>query len=329
MINYFINIWLWTNWLLKQVSPNIWKFLLSLIALLLCINWFLNVNKIRSIKYGCGYKCIYSRKPIKQKLDIDFNFVDGFLVEHNDTIPSFCVIDVESSYADLGLNGSSVPFDYWGNIQSIINDDSVYLHLHHDKTFASVLYIDIKADLSKMRAQGHEIIYDGDKSILVVDHNDARMNMSHISFIDAVQGLREQLMVYVNGSVFGYPDIFYLGARDVSQKVYRLSGIDICRHFTDVRRIRFNFGGPTTFSPMTPVPDAVTMSGFEFTDSLKVEEIKHNGLVFHARFLQLENIQNVRVFVLTTLISVFFTMSVTFAFKSITELFSRFIKYKK
>ncbi len=99
---------------------------------------------------------------------------------------------------------------------------------------------------------------------------------------------------------------------DISQKTYRL------RLDTDAKsipRISFDFFGPAEFLPMDPEPDVVTMSGFLFTDSLKVAQIRRDGLTFHAKFAQTENLQNLRGFALTTLITLFFTLAGTLIFR--------------
>lgn len=79
--------------------------------------------------------------------------------------------------------------------------------------------------------------------------------------------------------------------------------------------LSFDFGGATDFSNIYPTPDAFSMSGFCFTDLEKIRIISETGLWFHARFKQMENIQIIRMFVLTTLFAFFVAMASESLFK--------------
>ena len=72
-----------------------------------------------------------------------------------------------------------------------------------------------------------------------------------------------------------------------------------------------NFGGATEFSPMYPTPDRVDMSCIIFEDLEKLKIIAEQGLRFNAKFKELENVQMIRLFFITTvlgfLIGLFFS----------------------
>lgn len=72
--------------------------------------------------------------------------------------------------------------------------------------------------------------------------------------------------------------------------------------------ISIDFYGATIFSNMYPNPDKTTMSGIEFTSPDKVNEIIKNGLRFHAEFLELKEMAAMRIFVLTSLLSLFIAL---------------------
>lgn len=100
---------------------------------------------------------------------------------------------------------------------------------------------------------------------------------------------------------------------DISQHIYRFRLR--LPHSTDFRELAFEFMGPAEFSPMGVQPDEISFSGFKFTDSLKLARIEREGLTYHARFPQLENLQSIRNFGLTTLLSLLFSLTVALAFK--------------
>lgn len=89
---------------------------------------------------------------------------------------------------------------------------------------------------------------------------------------------------------------------DISQSDYH-----ICIRFPQKvadQKVNFDFGGATEFSEMQPEPDGKTMTGFYYTDRQKINLLNEKGLWFHAKFHQLENIQMIRLFFLTTLLGI-------------------------
>lgn len=68
---------------------------------------------------------------------------------------------------------------------------------------------------------------------------------------------------------------------------------------------------------MYPEPDVMTVSGFMFTDSLKLQQIMSDGIEFHAKFPQTEGLQNARMFVVTTLISILISVVFTLSYQII------------
>ena len=76
-----------------------------------------------------------------------------------------------------------------------------------------------------------------------------------------------------------------------------------------------DFGSPISVSNMIPEPDAVSMTCVEFSDPKKIEEIVRDGLVFHVKFLQNENLQSMKLFWLTTIIAALVTWIATTLFK--------------
>ncbi len=165
----------------------------------------------------------------------------------------------------------------------------------------------------------------------------------HISIIESYAGISIIPEVVGNLSNFlgaylstntphfnNYPSIWELW--DISQKTYRIyyttdsdpastiyaNGKPIPDNkLLPLGNLKVDFMGPVELLPMSPEPDIVSMSGFEFTDSLKLRQIMRDGLEFHAKFPQTESLQSARIFFLTTFISLFFTLLCTLGYRLI------------
>lgn len=137
-----------------------------------------------------------------------------------------------------------------------------------------------------------------------------------------------------------FPSI--LSPWDISQKSYRIQyksdGVrlngntigytthDRQRPTTPLTEFKVDFLGPVELLPMNPTPDVVSISGFEFTDSLKLQQIMQNGLEFHAKFPQTESLQSARIFFLTAFISLFFTLLCTLGYRIVRQQYKRIKK---
>jgi hypothetical protein len=84
----------------------------------------------------------------------------------------------------------------------------------------------------------------------------------------------------------------------------------------NIKRVSLNFMGPVSFSQMMPTPDVITMSGVEFNDPEKIQQLRMKGVEMLVHFEQLKNIQSMRIFILTSLI----TLCVTVIIKEIYNL---------
>ena len=87
---------------------------------------------------------------------------------------------------------------------------------------------------------------------------------------------------------------------DISQSYFRFT-INIPAEIEGAELL-FDFGGATEFSNIFPEPDVVSMSTLKYTDLNKIKYIGEQGLWLHAKFKQMENIQILRMFVMTTLL---------------------------
>ena len=80
---------------------------------------------------------------------------------------------------------------------------------------------------------------------------------------------------------------------------------------------------PTEFSQMIPQPDCIAMDAIIFTDSAKLSTIQSDGLQFHVKLPTLQNLQNMRSYLITTFISLFFTLLMTLLYKIFREYIMR------
>lgn len=104
-------------------------------------------------------------------------------------------------------------------------------------------------------------------------------------------------------ATYALSSINILSPFDISQCYYHLT-LDISNN-SNKSSLKLDFGGATDFSHMDPEPDKTTMSSVVFTDSVKLRKIGLNGLWMHTKFKQLENIQIIRMFVITTALGFF------------------------
>lgn len=93
-------------------------------------------------------------------------------------------------------------------------------------------------------------------------------------------------------------------AEDISRavEVLWIDGLRRNGSEIDVQSLTFDYIGPTEFSDMYPEPDRREVSKITFTDREKLSYIVEHGLRFHVKFPDMENIQQMRMFVITLLL---------------------------
>ncbi len=110
---------------------------------------------------------------------------------------------------------------------------------------------------------------------------------------------------------------------DISQAYVDLK---INTYTVDSIVLSIDFVGVTDFSKMDPTPDMIDMSKIVFKDPIKIYKIRNNGLRFHAQFKELENIQQIRVFSVTAIMSYFFLAFVIFCISAFFKIKKKFNK---
>ena len=108
--------------------------------------------------------------------------------------------------------------------------------------------------------------------------------------------------IFKPGQALEFSKFNIFSLSDISQSDYHIC-IRLPQKVAE-QKVNFDFGGATEFSEMQPEPDGKTMTGFYYTDRLKINQLDEKGLWFHAKFHQLENIQMIRLFFITTLLGI-------------------------
>ena len=82
-----------------------------------------------------------------------------------------------------------------------------------------------------------------------------------------------------------------------------------------IKSLTIDYRCPTDFGKIVPEPDEYTSTSIRYTDSLKLNKIAWDGLRYHVRFPDMENIQEIRIFALTTIATLLFTILVTLFYR--------------
>lgn len=114
---------------------------------------------------------------------------------------------------------------------------------------------------------------------------------------------------------------------DISQSYFKFT-IDIPTEI-DKGALVFDFGGAIELSNIYPEPDSLAMSGMIYTSLSKIEYIRNRGLWFHAKFKQMENIQILRMFILTTLLGFFVALLFTSGWKCLIRICKNCVSKKE
>ena len=159
------------------------------------------------------------------------------------------------------------------------------------------------------------------------DENMARLSYSSSSRARSKEHWSDWFNIYNpfrGGAAMETPKWFRL--EDISQAYI---DINISSLTIDSITLTMDFVGVTEFSSMNPMPDEIDMSKIVFRDPVKLYQIRNNGLRFHARFKELENRQQIRVFSVTAVMSAFVLVFVVFLISAYFKLRKKFGNVEK
>ena len=101
------------------------------------------------------------------------------------------------------------------------------------------------------------------------------------------------------------PNLF-LTAEDVSQCIEVLElCLEPLSKTSTISELTFLYGGSAYFSAMEPKPDSIFVNGFMFYNQDKLDIIAKHGLRFHVTLPDMQNKQDFRIYLVTTLIALF------------------------
>lgn len=333
----------WFTWHLFPFKGSrihsVYEIVFFLIFLAICLWAYGKVNIITTHSYSVNIECL-NAKDIKDKWN-------------SKVIPSaaikYCLpmtetfLDTTNHYVSfktvIPTKPSQERFCYFLEHPIIKKFDSDSLtnkyHQYHAKeskdTSCCLYYIkatqSVNEHLYGFRVNQSEdsIGKDTIKGKYVIRHID-----NHISLGQEIYNMFSSSCLYenkweisdINGTSMSNPGWF--AAFDISQAYY---DIKLLSSTIDSLTLEIDFVGATNFSRMEPEPDIVTMNSVKFTQPEKILTIKKNGLRFHAKFIEMENRQTIRIFFLTaimcSLISLFMMFVVVGLYKLIIGIKSK------
>lgn len=164
-------------------------------------------------------------------------------------------------------------------------------------------------------------------STLIMGRRFSSVRMESFNHVDTITGLDSYeikcyVANYVNGNV--EPNPIYIPSSPALTKANVFSLYDISQSYfhliidvpteCDSSLLDFDFAGAIDLSNIEPTPDEIHMSGFRYTDSKKIAQIRNRGLWMHISFKQMANFQIIRMFIITTLFAFFVTITLTTAY---------------
>ena len=123
---------------------------------------------------------------------------------------------------------------------------------------------------------------------------------------------------HIEGDPLEKPNPWHV-AEDISKLVEIVRIPQSTRQF--IKSITIDYRGAAEFGSLVPEPDERTMSSIRYTDSLKLDQIAVDGLQYHVKFPDMENVQDVRLFGLTTIATILLTVLASLLYKVFSSLY--------
>lgn len=340
MTNPFIVIWHTFNDLARKISVRGWQVIALLVAMTYFVWVFVCVHQIK--RSEVFYHLKQERGVTTEgsaKINIAIN--NGLLFEKDSLPQSMVDIHYVIDKEKTSLHSTNQTSPATDSLMCRFYPDSVVAGFEHIFTthYEEKIYSRSGRQKVKMTAPMHfqdstlalmlrpPTITSSKQGLALFKHT-----MTFNSVVVPLQFKDNEFNVetYLTSSALSaFPSI--LSPWDISQRTYRIQyksdGVcvngntigyttnDIWEPTTPLAEFKIDFLGPVELLPMNPEPDVVSMTGFVFTDSLKLRQIMLNGLEFHARFPQTESLQSARTFFLTMIISLLFTLLCTLSYR--------------
>lgn len=340
MTNPFVTIWITVNHLARKTPSSVWQIVLIVVGLIYSCWTFFCVHRIN--RSEVSYQIKQERgMTLEGSAKINIAINNGLLFEM-DSLPQS---SIEIHYLIDEENTDRHKADFVSpatdSLMHKFYPDTIVASFKHifSTSYKETIYSRSEGQQVKMTAPPHY----QDSTLCLMLHTPAVATseqgfslFKHILTVNSVVVPRQYedgefnfATMLTSSSLSAFPSIF--SPWDISQRTYRIEyksdGVrvngntigyttnDIWEPTTPLCEFKIDFMGPVELLPMNPEPDVVSMTGFEFSDSLKLRQIMHDGLAFHARFPQTESLQSARIFFLTVIISLLFTWLCTLIYR--------------
>ena len=309
----------WTKTLVRHMFPKDLK-ILSLVKLLLyviificCLYVYIRWNKIPKREFKIQTEVLKSSNSYRIKVaDIGVFFPMSESLKNN----KFGYLSVQFNACSNGLDSNEVNDDGLNKFEEeeikklVQKCDSIEnyhnLSLKFDNLFYSS-FIREKISSSEYVIKKEPIMKDGWNYHLFCETIESKNSIENKVWINSHNKRFGAFTIEQDGGSLAKPTWFRL--EDISQAYY---SFQLQTHSIDSLLLRFNFYGATEFSQMHPSPDEIGMNYILFRDQDKISKIKSSGIDFYVRFSDMENKQTVRMFAITTFLSMILTVFLTF-----------------
>ena len=330
MILYFHAIWSAIVKIITKVNATYWKLLGSLLGFTICILLLISFNNVRNLYIECN---AFAENDSLRTKELELAFRTNHAMSKTAPKPmselsiQYCDDQNQSTYISdstkqefIKVFGDSIEsvhhINYAYNLNCIYTNDQPIPYIKKRNIYLYInLYDKLVSDDTFVLTQPIEKVKH-DENIKYEYNNILKQ---HCTIASVGKTAMPMLGLTFSISTFNRrPSIYTL--RDISQCVYTYK---INTDAESAKRIEFDFLGAVNLSNMYPTPDKTTMTGMEFTDSVKLKEILDNGLTFHASFPQAQNLQTIRVSVLSLFLPLLFSLSISLLFKLVRDKFTK------
>lgn len=320
--NYLVQIWFFVKTWFRRIRPQAWQLVLCVALLVWGICVLIYINDIPRIRVEARVGRV-SGVGHAEDISLKFRINSGLLYLRDSVLLSDVSLKMRVPAADCRAEspvGDSIrriflsefgPDRNLERIQGVFESD---VHLDFMTRSISQELYGITTSTWKRSSfidKGYcSVAYGGQSARNTMDFQNRMALFPSTDSLGGADLTGDSSMTFMYPAFSAFPRFTDLW--DISQRSYHLR-LDLDPQRT--KELSFDFLGPIELFPMDPVPDVISMSGFSFTDSTKLRRICEHGLSFHARFPQMENLQDVRIFGLTTFVSLFFTLVCTILFR--------------
>lgn len=330
MTNYFIQIWIILKELLKTRKVETWKIIWSFIATIIFIILFILTNKVHEERVEFALNHIYGTSRDSLILDLKFN--RGIFENANDDVYNTMYLN---SYT-LADSSKTIDFKLFEetelkHFETICKDENVLIQDIqgiYETSLANTIPWYIRFPHVSRKANRPKYYQNQFISLPISKSIYKKGGYRYNKFCHKTVWLTSDIQYkYRNRTARIAKYRSFFSPYDISQECIYLN-LDSNVNYIE---LGINCYGPVEFSAMTPSPDSIYMDRIVFKDQNKISKIKSSGLRFHTKYVQLENLQSMRAFMITTFLSLFITLFCTLSFKHIKlriKIAKRYIRFK-